>query len=359
MVERGTLERDANESAAASLPEETTTADGAETFRVYAVTVAGDVVAGWSGQTGWRQARWLGGLWQRRLHLRSAGPRRVPWLLAVPGIAFLLVFHFAAPVEGAWYAFTNWDGTGHASWVGLGNFREIWHSDIARRALWNTLELAAVFLVAVNGLGLMLALGLNRTVKSRHLLRSLVFLPVVLSPLASAYIWEYIFDYRGAFNELLGAVGLQGWERPWLGDPGWALWSILVVMVWQYTGLAMVIFLAGLQGIPEELDEAGLIDGASSWRRFRSVTLPLLAPALTVSATLTLIAGMRVFDQILALTGGGPDNATETLATQVYEQTFANGLFGYGSALALVLALLVMVFALAQLMILRAREARV
>ena len=103
----------------------------------------------------------------------------------------------------------------------------------------------------------------------------------MLSPLASAYIWEYIFDYRGAFNELLGAVGLASWERAWLGDPHWALWTVLVVLVWQYSGLAMVIFLAGLQGIPQELDEAGAVDGASVWLRFRQVTLPLLAPAIT------------------------------------------------------------------------------
>ena len=112
-------------------------------------------------------------------------------------------------------------------------------------------------LIVVNLLGLALALGLNRTVKTRHLLRSLFFLPVVLSPLASAYIWEYIFDYQGALNRLLGAVGLTRGSAPGSAIPHWALWTVFVVMVWQHTGLAMVIFLAGLQGIPQELDEAG------------------------------------------------------------------------------------------------------
>jgi raffinose/stachyose/melibiose transport system permease protein len=290
---------------------------------------------------------------------RYGGPRRVPWLLAVPGVLFLLVFHFAAQSEGAWYAFTSWDGLGKAKWTGLANFREIWASDVARGAFWNTLKLAGGCLVVVNVLGLSLALALNRTVKTRHALRSLFFLPVVLSPLASAYIWEYIFDYHGALNRFFGAVGLRSWEHPWLGDPHWALWTVFIVMVWQNSGLAMVIFLAGLQSIPQELDEAGAVDGASAWLRFRRVTLPLLAPAITISATLTLIWGLRAFDQILALTGGGPDNATETLATQVYEQTWVNGLFGYGSSLALVLTGLVMVLAVTQLMILRLREARV
>jgi raffinose/stachyose/melibiose transport system permease protein len=290
---------------------------------------------------------------------RRGGPRRIPWLLAVPGLIFLIGFHFFAQAEGAWYAFTDWNGVGTAKWVGLGNFRHIWSSDVQRGALWNTLTLSGSFLVIVNMLGLGLALGLNRTVKTRHALRSLFFVPVVLSALASSYVWQYIFDYRGALNQLLGFVGLASWERPWLGDPRWALWAVLVAMVWQFTGLAMVIYLAGLQGIPDELDEAALVDGASGWLRFRSVTLPLLAPAITTSATLTLIFGLRVFDQVLALTGGGPDYATETLATQVYTQTFANGLFGYGSALALVLTALVLLMAVAQLVILRVREAKV
>jgi raffinose/stachyose/melibiose transport system permease protein len=287
-----------------------------------------------------------------------SGPRRVPWLLALPAVAFLLLFHFLAQGAGAWYAFTNWNGIGTAKWIGLSNFSDIWNSPVTRGALWNTLKLAVPFVVLVNGIGLGLALALNRTVKTRHVLRSLFFLPVVLSPLASAYIWEYIFDYRGALNQLLGSIGLRSWERAWLGDPQWALWTVLVVMVWQFSGLAMVIYLAGLQGIPEELDEAGAVDGASAWHRFRRVTLPLLAPAITTSMTLTLIFGLRAFDQILALTGGGPDNATQTLATQVYEQTFVYGLFGYGSALALVLAGLVFVVVMAQLTVLRIREAR-
>jgi raffinose/stachyose/melibiose transport system permease protein len=147
-------------------------------------------------------------------------------------------------------------------------------------------------------------------------------------------------------------------EQAWLGDPQWALWTIWVVMVWQYSGLTMVIYLAGLQGIPDELLEAAAVDGASAWMRFRRVILPLLAPATTVCATLTLIFGLRVFEQVIALTNGGPVNASETLATQVYKQTFALGRFGYGAALALVLTGLIAVLGLAQLTLLRTREAR-
>jgi len=195
-------------------------------------------------------------------------------------------------------------------------------------------------------------------VKTRHLLRSLFFAPVALSPLAIGYLWSWVFDPRGALNGILGAVGLSSLERGWLGDPSTVLWTILVVMVWQFSGLAMVLYLAGLQGISPEVYEATLVDGASSWFRFRKVVLPLLAPAITVSATITLIIAMRTFDQIKALTDGGPAGASETLATQIYEQTFSLSRYGYGSAFALLLAVLVAAAALLQLALLRRNEER-
>jgi len=282
----------------------------------------------------------------------------VPWVLALPGIAALVLFHFVPIGFGAYYAFTNWNGLTHASWVGLANVREIVSDRTAQAALRHTLILAGCFTVIVNALGLALALALNRAVKTRHFLRLLFFAPVALSPLAMAYIWQWIFTYRGGLNRLLSGVGLDSWQRAWTRDPKTALWTILVVMVWQFTGLAMVLYLAGLQAISDDVYEATLVDGASAWFRFRKVVLPLLAPAMTVSATITLIIGMRVFDQVMALTGGGPVDASETLATQVYEQTWTRGHYGYGAAFALVLTVLITALALTQLALLRRNEGR-
>jgi raffinose/stachyose/melibiose transport system permease protein len=287
-----------------------------------------------------------------------SGPLRVPWLLALPGIGALVAFHFVAIGFGAYYAFTKWNGLDHATWVGLANFREIVSDRTARAALRHTLILAGCFVVIVNALGLTLALALNRAVKTRHFLRLLFFTPVALSPLAIAFIWQWIFTYRGALNRVLADVGLGSWRRAWYGDPSTALWTILVVLVWQFTGLAMVLYLAGLQAISDDVYEATLVDGASAWLRFRKVVLPLLAPAMTVSATITLIIGLRVFDQVMALTGGGPVDATETLATQVYKQTFTLSRFGYGAAYALVLTVLIAALALTQLALLRRNEGR-
>jgi raffinose/stachyose/melibiose transport system permease protein len=290
--------------------------------------------------------------------VRRSGLKQVPWVLALPGIVAVVAFHYAPVGAGGYFAFTNWNGLTHASWVGLKNFRDIFADRTSRAALWHSLELAASFVVAVNAIGLTLALALNRAVKTRHLLRSLFFLPVVVSPLAIGFIWQWIFDYTGALNRILAAVGLESLQRAWTGDPHTALWTILVVLVWQFSGLAMVLFLAGLQGIADQVYEATLVDGASDWFRLRKVVLPLLAPALTVSATITLIIGFRVFDQVLALTDGGPVDSSETLATQVYKQTFYGGRFGYGAALALILAALLAAVALMQLAFLRRNEER-
>jgi raffinose/stachyose/melibiose transport system permease protein len=283
----------------------------------------------------------------------------VPWVFAIPGVALLLIFHFAAPLSAVWYAFTDWNGISTPHWVGLGNFRQIFSQAATRDSLYHTLILAAGFMVGTLLLGSALALLLNRTLKSRHFLRALFFIPVVLTPLATSYVWAYIFTYDGALNRVLGMLGLESWQRPWTADPAWAIWTILLVMIWQYSGLVMVIFLAGLQSIPDELDEAAAVDGARTWYRLRKVTLPLLAPAITIAATITLVHGLRTFDQVMALTGGGPFWATQTLATQVYNQTFTYGKYGYGAALSVVLAVLVGVLVIGQLVVLRRREARI
>jgi raffinose/stachyose/melibiose transport system permease protein len=294
----------------------------------------------------------------RRRAGRGGGMKLPPYWLALPGIAFLIAQHFVAPLFGAWYAFTDWDGLGPATYVGLDNFRDIFASDLQRSALWHTLLLAACFVIVVNIGGLALALALNRALKLRNYLRVLFFAPVVVSSLAVGYLWRYIFTQDGALNTILDAVGLDAWARTWLGDPKWAIWTVLVVMVWQFVGEAMIIYLAALQGIADELEEAAVMDGAPAWRIITSITLPLLAPAITIVSTLSIIRGLRVFDQVIALTGGGPVHATETLSTQVYKQTFVDGRFGYGAAIALIMTVLIATLAIVNAVFFRRREAR-
>jgi raffinose/stachyose/melibiose transport system permease protein len=281
-------------------------------------------------------------------------PRRRPrplitygrWWWALPAIAMVLLVHYVATAGGAFYAFTDWTGIGDFDLVGLDNFRQIFDDPTMIGALKNTLFLAFGFLVLTNVVGLLLALALNRTLKTRYLLRVLFFMPVVLSPLAVSYVWKFIFDFRGPLNGVLGWFGME--PKTWLADPTLALWCVLVVMAWQTTGMVMVIYLAGLATVPPEIEEAAALDGASTWQRFRHITVPSVRPSIAIASTLMLIQGLRVFDQVMALTGGGPAGATETLATQVYKETFALSNFGFGAALALLLTMIMLVFSVLQ-----------
>ena len=276
------------------------------------------------------------------------------WWWALPAIVAVLLIHYISTAGGAYYAFTDWTGIGDYNFIGLENFQRIFDNPELVKSLQNTLFLAFGFLIATNVGGLLLALALNRTLKTRYVLRVLFFMPVVLSPLAVSYIWTFIFDFRGPLNQVIGWVGME--PRTWLADPNLALWAVLVVMAWQTTGLVMVIYLAGLATVPVDIEEAAALDGAGTFSRFWHVTVPMIRPAIAIASTLMLIQGLRVFDQVLALTGGGPNGATETLATQVYKQTFALGNFGFGAALALMLTLVILIFSVAQQAITRDRD---
>jgi raffinose/stachyose/melibiose transport system permease protein len=270
------------------------------------------------------------------------------WWWALPAVVLMLALIYATTASGAFYAFTNWTGIGDYDFVGLANFRRIFQTEELTGSLINTLILAFGFLVLTNVLGLLFALALNRTLKSRFVLRTLLFMPVVIAPVAVSFMWKFIFAFNGPLNQTLGALGLDSWQQDWLADPTLALIAVLVVMVWQNTGFVMVIYLAGLATVPIELEEAASLDGAGVIRRFRSVVLPMIQPSVAIATTLMLIQGLRIFDQVLALTGGGPSGATQTLATEIYQQTFTFSNFGFGAALALTLSVLILVFTVIQ-----------
>jgi raffinose/stachyose/melibiose transport system permease protein len=284
---------------------------------------------------------------------RSARPRRTRpliqyghWWWALPAVVMVLLIHYIATAGGAFYAFTDYTGIGDYDFIGLENFQRIFETPALIGSIKNTLYLAFGFLIVTNVVGLLLALAVNRTLKTRYLLRVLFFMPVVLSSLAVSYVWKFIFDFNGPLNDVIGWFGVE--PKTWLADPTLALIAVLVVMAWQTTGMVMVIYLAGLATVPPEIEEAAALDGAGTWRRFRSITVPSIKPSIAIASTLMLIQGLRVFDQVMALTGGGPAGATETLATQVYKQTFALSNFGFGAALALMLTVIILVFSVLQ-----------
>lgn len=277
------------------------------------------------------------------------------WWWTLPALALTGAVIYLSTAAGAFYAFTNWTGIGPFNIVGVSNFVKVFETPEFLQPLVNTVLLAVGFVVFTNLIGLAFALALNRTLKTRYLLRTLIFMPVVLSPVAVSFIWKFIFSYDGPLNQILGDIGLGSLRHDWLAVPHLALGCVLVVMVWQSIGFVAVVYLAGLATVPAELEEAAAIDGAGLWRRFQKITLPMIQPSLAIATTLTLIQGLRVFNQVMALTGGGPDNATQTLASEIYQQTFIFQEFGFGAAMALILTLFILAFTIAQLALTRDR----
>lgn len=260
-------------------------------------------------------------------------------------------------VRGVYYAFTDWDGLDPAfSYIGLDNFGEMTRDPAAKQAIQHTLLIAVSITIIQNGIGLLLALGVNSTIKSRNVLRVFLFAPAVITPIVTAYLWRNLLGPDGAVNSLLAAVGLTSWQQDWLGDPQLALWSVVGVIVWQFAGYSMVIFLAGLQSVPKEITEAAEMDGAGPVRRFWWVTRPLLAPAFTINLMLSIIGGIKLFDQVYALTNGGPGHATDTISTLIYKDAFTLGEFGYSIALAVVLTVIVAVVSTGQYLVLSRNE---
>lgn len=288
----------------------------------------------------------------------APGPVRPPsaWFLA-PALAIYVLVIVYPMVAGVGYAFTNWNGLDpNYRFVGLANFRKLAGDAQVRSALTMTFAFAAALAVLQNLAGLGLAVALNTRMRLRHPLRLLFFMPVILTPLIVSFLWKYILSTRGPLNVVLAAVGLGDLQQNWLGEPAPAAFSVIAVAWWQSTGLAMVIYLAGLQSIPAELGEAARIDGATAWQGFRHVTLPMLAPAITVTVVNSLITSLKFFDQIYVLTGGGPGYATETMSTLIYKTAFQYAELGYGSAISVVFTFAVATVVLLALNVLRKRE---
>lgn len=288
---------------------------------------------------------------------RYRGPAHSVWWFILPAGALYAFAVIIPSVQGGLFGFTDWDGISpNPDWVGFDQFTRIWSDPNGMTAIKNTLLIAFAVTVVQNVAGLLVALGLNTVIKSRNILRVLIFAPVVITSIAVGFLWKNLFTPDGGINQGLEAIGLGALRENWLGDPNVAIWAIIVVIIWQNVGYSMVIFLAGLQGIPEEILEAAAIDGAGPIRRFWSVVRPLLAPAITINLMLSLIGGLKLFDQVFVMTQGGPGGATNTISTLIYSNAFQLGRFAYGAALAVVLTIFVAVVSAIQYKVLAAQE---
>ena len=267
----------------------------------------------------------------------------------LPALIFYVFVVIAPSFQGVKFAFTDWSGfTQGYNWAGLTQFRRVIADTDTRSALSHTFVIAIGVTIFQNLVGLLLALGLFSKVKSRNLLRTLFFAPAIVAPVATAYLWQYMYAPTGPINSFLEVLGLQSFARDWLGDPSIVLNSIIVVVIWQFAGYSMVIYLAGLESVPKEMIEAAEIDGANYLQRFWFVVRPFLYPAITVTLMLSIIGGFKLFDQVFILTGGGPGVASQTISTLMYRNAFLFGEFAYSTALAVLLTIFVSVFSAIQ-----------
>lgn len=261
--------------------------------------------------------------------------------LGVP-LTWLLVW-VVLPIFGVFYlSFTQYDILTPPEWVGVWNYEDLWYDSLYWKAFGNTVYFTAVAMPTSVFLSLMLALLVNRKFKGAWLFRTIYYLPVVSPLIATALVWILFYEVStGLFNYLLRQIGIS--PLGWLTSPTFAMPGVIAMSVWKGLGFNMVIFLAALQAVPRELHEAAAIDGAGKIRQFWSITLPLLRPAMTYVLITTLIGSFQVFAQVYVMTNGGPNNSTVTLVHLIYRTAFQNLDFGYASAMAVVLFVILVI----------------
>ncbi|MDQ3654053.1 MAG: sugar ABC transporter permease [Chloroflexota bacterium] len=272
--------------------------------------------------------------------------RLSPYLWVAPAVLLYGTFTIVPLVAGIYLAFLRWDGIEPAEFIGLDNFRRMMRDPKLLGALAKNLQYAIGTVTGKIVISLVLALLLNGAMWGRAFYRTALFMPVVMSFVVVGILWTRIFNYDfGLLNTMLTAVGLEASTRDWIGNTSTALWSLIGVDIWKWYGFHMVIFLAGLQTIPAELYEAARIDGASSFQRLRTITLPLLRPVMLVNVFISMVGALNVFDIPFIMTQGGPSDSTNVIALHMYTQAFSFYRFGYGAALSYVLFALVSVVA--------------
>src|SRR6266496_2595973 len=286
----------------------------------------------------------------------SAERRRVPWrrwaeiaLLAGPGVVVFVTFVIVPVLMAGYYGFFEWSGYGvPTEFVGLHNYELIFTDTAFLEAMWHNGFILVMSLILQGPAAIGIALLLNRKMRGRSLIRVLIFIPYVISEVIVAIGFSLMLHPTGAVNDVLHRIGLGGLPTDWLYDPDVAIWTLMLILVWKYIGFAVILMLAGLQGIPDELREAAAIDGASYWQTQWHITLPLLGPTIRIWAFLSIIGSLQVFDLVYVIWGQYVSNTagTSTMATYMVANGRISGEYGYGSAVAVVIFVVSLVIAL-------------
>jgi len=287
-----------------------------------------------------------------RYHIRTI---LLPLMFLLPAILIWLIFMAFPLVNAILLSFQSWDGLRPSTWIGFGNYNNLLSDRIFLLALRNTAYFVIVTVIFQSTIPLLVAVLVNSNIRGSVVFRTIYFMPVVISLAISGMLWSIIYEPNfGVLNSFLSAIGLERLTQLWLADRNTVIPSLIAVSIWQSLGFYLVIYFAGLQGIPQELYEAAEIDGANAWQQLIRVTVPLLAPVITVVVVLNTINGIKTFDQIWVMTAGGPNHASETLGTYLYTVAFGSGgssnpQYGYASAIGMVILVLAFIFSMMQI----------
>ena len=275
------------------------------------------------------------------------------YIMVIPMAILFFVFHTIPFLRGVFYSFTNWKGYGDWEFVGLRNYLHIFKDKNVLASYLFTFKFAVVATICVNVISLTIAVGLNAKIKCRNFLKAMFFLPYMLGTLIISYVFKYIFsNIVPLAGQALGIASLSknilGTENAWIG--------VLIVTIWQSAALNTLIYLSGLQTVDRDLYEAAALDGATGMKRFFKITFPLIAPFFTINMVLSGRNFLMAFDQFVAMTAGGPGNATTTISVLIYKKGFSGGQFAYQSANAVMMFIVVVLISIFQLRVLEKRE---
>lgn len=280
--------------------------------------------------------------------------KRTFLLMTIPVVALFFCFNTLPLLKGVMYSFTNFKGFGSYDWVGVRNYMDLFQDVRVGNSYWFTFKLAIVTTIVVNVISLLLAMALNSKIRAKSFFRGAYFLPNILGALVVGYIFNYFFTY------ILPAVGeMIGWETlssSLLSSKNLAWIAIVIVCAWQAIAMNTIIYISGLQTVPEDVYEAGAIDGDTGWNKFKNLTFPLILPFFTINMVLCVKNFLMVFDQIMALTKGGPAQSTESISYLIYQNGMAGGQFGFQSANAVIFFLVIVAISVTQMTVLGKKE---
>ena len=268
-------------------------------------------------------------------------------LITIPILALFICFNTIPLIRGVIYSFTNFKGFGKYDWVGFRNYIDLFSDLRVGKSYWFTFKLAIVTTVVVNVLSLLLALALNSSIKAKSFFRGAYFLPNILGALVVGYIFNYFFTY--ILPAVADMIGIDALRTSILSSPSAAWIGIMVVCAWQAIAMNTIIYISGLQTVPEDVYEAGGLDGATGWKQFKYLTFPLIIPFFSINMVLCVKNFLMVFDQIMALTKGGPAQSTESISYLIYNNGMSGGQFGFQSANAVVFFIVIVAVSVAQM----------